>query len=54
MGQAPAQARARSVTLPTVDSLLAATARRYQFTIVTDNEADFRTAGIQVINPFAD
>jgi predicted nucleic acid-binding protein len=47
-----AETRARNLTFPTVDSLLAATARRYQLTIVTDNEADFRVAGVQVFNPF--
>ena len=49
-----AEARAKNLTFPIIDSLLAATARRYQLTIVTDNETDFRTAGVRVFNPFAD
>jgi predicted nucleic acid-binding protein len=35
-----------------VDSLLAATARRYQLAIATNNVADFRAAGVKAINPF--
>ena len=48
-----AEAQARKVLLPTVDSLLAATARRYQLTIATANVRDFHTVGVRVINPFA-
>jgi predicted nucleic acid-binding protein len=47
-----AELHAKNLTLPTVDSLLAATARRYQLTIATDNPKDFKAAGVRVFNPF--
>ncbi len=47
-----ADAHAKRIVLPVVDSLLAATARRYQLEIVTDNEIHFRSAGVRVFNPF--
>jgi len=47
-----AEAHARNRVLPIVDSLLAATARRYQLTIATDNVDDFRVAGVKLFNPF--
>jgi toxin FitB len=47
-----AEVRARNIVLPVVDSLLAATARRYQLMVVTDNEKDFTATGIRVLNPF--
>ncbi|HWH72369.1 MAG TPA: type II toxin-antitoxin system VapC family toxin [Candidatus Sulfotelmatobacter sp.] len=48
--QAAVQAKKR--TLPVVDSLIAATARRYQMTIATNNVSDFLLTGAKVINPF--
>ena len=47
-----AQTRVRGLVLPLVDSLLAATARRYHLTIVTDNVSDFEPAGVKLLNPF--
>jgi predicted nucleic acid-binding protein len=47
-----AEAHARNLVLPIVDSLLAATARRYQLMIATDNVADFKSVGVKVFNPF--
>ena len=41
-----------SHTLPTADSLIAATARVHRLTIVTRNTADFARAGAPVLNPF--
>ena len=38
--------------MPIEDSYIAATARRYNLTIVTGNEKYFRRAGIKVFNPF--
>ncbi|MBV9074477.1 MAG: PIN domain-containing protein [Acidobacteria bacterium] len=38
--------------MPVEDSYIAATARRYQMTIVTGNEQDFRRPGLKVFNPF--
>ena len=47
-----AEAHARNLVLPVVDSLLAATARRYHLMIATDNVADFKHVGVKVFNPF--
>jgi predicted nucleic acid-binding protein len=35
-----------------VDSLLPATARRYQLVLATDNTRDFRGVGLNIVNPF--
>jgi predicted nucleic acid-binding protein len=40
------------VRMPIADSYIAATARRYDLTIVTGNEKDFRRPGLRVLNPF--
>jgi len=40
------------VVLPAVDSLIAATARRYQLAIATDNVRHFEAAGVRLFNPF--
>jgi predicted nucleic acid-binding protein len=47
-----AEVYARHLVLPVVDSLLAATARRYQLTLVTDNVGDFSATGVKIFNPF--
>jgi toxin FitB len=47
-----AEASARNRVLPVVDSLLAATARRYHLVMATDNVSDFKGAGVKVFNPF--
>ncbi len=38
--------------MPVEDSYIAATARRYNLTIVTGNEKDFRWSGVKLFNPF--
>lgn len=38
--------------LPVIDGLLAATARTHGLTLVTRNVADFRRAGVALLNPF--
>jgi toxin FitB len=38
--------------MPVEDSYIAATARRYNLTIVTGNDRDFRRPGLRVFNPF--
>jgi predicted nucleic acid-binding protein len=47
-----AELHARNIILPVVDGLLAATARRYQLVIATDNLRDFKATGVKVFNPF--
>ena len=39
-------------SLPEVDALLAASALKYDLTLVTRNEADFVGLGIRILNPF--
>lgn len=51
-GRMAAEAKARRRPLPFRDSLIAATARRYQLVIATHNMRDFAEAGVKVINPF--
>ena len=38
--------------IPAIDSLIAATAIRHRFTIVTRNESDFAAAGVDLLNPW--
>jgi predicted nucleic acid-binding protein len=38
--------------MPIKDSMIAATALRHDLTVVTRNERDFKTAGVQMLNPF--
>jgi toxin FitB len=47
-----AELHAKNLQVPVVDSLLVATARRYQLTLVTGNTSDFATTGIKLFNPF--
>lgn len=39
-------------TLPAIDSLLAATALRWDLRLVTRNVADFADTGVEVVNPW--
>ncbi|HZR22142.1 MAG TPA: type II toxin-antitoxin system VapC family toxin [Vicinamibacterales bacterium] len=41
-----------SATLPTVDGLLAATAKRHRLTLVTRNTQDIARTGVSCLNPF--
>ena len=43
----------KGIHLPTLDSQLAATAQRHGLTMVTRNMADFKNAGVKLLNPFA-
>ena len=47
-----AEVRAKNLVLPVVDSLLAATARRYQLVLATENVKDFSALSLKIVNPF--
>jgi len=51
-GQLKAKWDAAGLAVPSLDSQIAATAQRYQLTVVTRNTADFEGTGIKLINPF--
>lgn len=40
------------ITLPSMDSLIAATALTHNLTLITRNEGDFKDTGIEIINPW--
>ncbi|MDQ2668496.1 MAG: PIN domain-containing protein [Gemmatimonadota bacterium] len=44
--------RSRGEAMPVKDSLIAATALTHGFTVVTRNKADFRKAGVSIVDPF--
>ena len=51
-GVLSAQAQSKGRPLPTIDSLLAATALQHSLTVVSRNVNDFLVAGLEVINPW--
>ncbi|MBC7819829.1 MAG: type II toxin-antitoxin system VapC family toxin [Planctomycetaceae bacterium] len=44
--------KAKGLSMSVKDSLIAATARTHRLTVVTRNTADFRHAGVPLLNPF--
>lgn len=51
-GRLTASLEARGITLPAIDSLLAASALHGEFVLVTRNEADFAATGVHIHNPW--
>lgn len=52
-GQILAKCEKKGVTLPSLDSQIAATAHRHGLAIVTRNDSDFRGTGVKVVNPLS-
>ena len=48
-----ARIKRRGKAMPIKDSLIAATALAYGLTMATRDVADFKNAGVKVVNPFA-
>ncbi len=48
-----AELRRKGRAMPVKDSLIAATARQHDLTVATRNVADYRYAGVKIVNPFA-
>ena len=44
--------RGKGLAMPLKDSMIAATALTHGLTMVTRNVADFKKAGVLVVNPF--
>lgn len=47
-----ARVRRNGTPIPVKDSLIAATALRYDLTVSTRNVEDFRATGVRIVNPF--
>lgn len=52
-GQVVANWEKNGVTLPSLDSQIAAIAHRHDLTVVTRNVSDFQKAGVKLLNPFS-
>lgn len=52
-GQMMARCDKRGISLPSVDSQIAAIAKRHSLTMVTRNVTDFKHAGVKIVNPFS-
>ena len=51
-GRLTAMLENRGLKMPSIDSLIAATARQYNLCLVTRNERDFQHCNIELINPW--
>ena len=52
LGQLKAKWDKAGISVPSLDSQIAATAHRHSLTVVTRNISDFEKAGVMVVNPF--
>jgi len=52
-GEITALARLQDITVPAVDGLITATARRYGLHLMTRNVSDFAATGVLTLNPWA-
>ncbi len=51
-GELAAKLEGTGITLPAMDSLIAATVLTHNMTLITRNEGDFKNTGIEIINPW--
>ena len=51
-GKLKASLESQGIKMPTIDSLIAATAKRNSFCLVTRSERDFQNCDIQILNPW--
>ncbi len=51
-GQLIARCASKGIRLPTIDSQIAATAKRHSLVVATRNADDFAHTGVKTINPF--
>ncbi len=51
-GQMSAALEIKGLTMPSIDSLIAATAKQNNFCLVTRNIKDFENCGIKLLNPW--
>ena len=52
-GQLVAGWEKKGITVPSLDSQIAATAHRHALTLVTRNTSDFELTGVKFLNPFS-
>lgn len=51
-GELAARLEGIGITLPAMDSLIAATVLAHSLTLITRNESDFENTGVEIINPW--
>ena len=51
-GELVASLEKKGLKMPTIDSLIAATALKYSFCLVTRNDRDFKNCNMQIFNPW--